>query len=63
MSIIIMAMMDNYYALGSPVPFCPLSWRWALSSQMASPTAIVKGEYREKMNVTYSLLLVVIQAS
>ena len=25
MSIIIMAMMNNYYALGSPVPFCPPS--------------------------------------
>ena len=33
--------MDNYYILGSPVPFSPQSWRWALSSQMASPTAIV----------------------
>ena len=41
MSIIIMVMMDNYYVLGSPVPFCLPSWRWALSSQMASPTAIV----------------------
>ena len=48
MSIIIMAMMDNYYALGNPVPFCPPSWRWVLSSQMASPTAIVKCEYRLK---------------
>ena len=25
MSIIVMAMMNNYYALGSPVPFCPPS--------------------------------------
>ena len=39
--LIIMVMMDNYYALGSPVPLCPPSWRWALSGQMASPTAIV----------------------